>query len=179
MLEFAKKAKRSGRHNWLFTPSPLPSIPTRFDPPPLAIPALKHARTAHSPLITYSRLLNSLTPEEWNENKLGNRTAVNLDSEPSQTIPNCSVIHLASDKVEELAQVSLGRHSSTAIVRHDVEVPLYIEPHVLNGGGNSLCKQLSRGRNLSFPSFKIPTSLSCVHSTSSLPSLNNSEGSSV
>ena len=66
--EFAISVFRNHKHRWWFQPSPPPIHPTRvIQPRPrFAVPqGKKNTRLDKSPLAEYSRILNTISEEEW------------------------------------------------------------------------------------------------------------------
>ena len=65
MKEFAIKAYTSPEHKWWFRPHPPAPCNTRLILPRFHVPAGKSARFDKRPIIHYTRILNSMSEEEW------------------------------------------------------------------------------------------------------------------
>ena len=67
MKEFTVKAYVSPEHNWWFHPHPAPPCNTRTKTPRFWIPAGNKQREECRPFIKYARILNDLSPCDWEQ----------------------------------------------------------------------------------------------------------------
>ena len=65
--EFAIKCCKSHQHRWWFCPTPPTPTPPRIAPTRFVLPRTPQARAEKRPLYQYTKILNSLSDNEWEE----------------------------------------------------------------------------------------------------------------
>ena len=100
---FAISVMRSSKHNWWFSPPPPPPRNTRLVPPRLLVPKTYSATADRRPMVVYTKILNSLSEEQWKD--------LNLP-DPKHLVPrsNVQLCDLEANSVQK-SVIHISGHS--------------------------------------------------------------------